>query len=244
MLECRFGLPKPKFSKDRPPLFQMKRVSSPFRKLLQGRISGVLSSCILLGSGSSVTMRAQGDLPLMPVSPQSGGLSLRMADPSGSPAPLPLGADSGANGLSDLLPSFPSVPPGPILPDEPDLFELNMRRRVNPTLVPDGPNPTEDAAVSLDLRHRFQIARARAMEDPAVREALAASKNVRTDRELRAALRRHYTLLFARIRALDSSLESLVKERETAALAPLVEAFPRANSSVSKESAAVASKGR
>jgi hypothetical protein len=167
-----------------------------------------------------------------------------MADPSLAPAPLPLSSDSGANGLSDLLPSFPAVPPTPILPDEPDLFELNMRRRVNPTLVPDGPNPTEDAAVALDLRHRFQVARARALEDPAVREALAASKTVHTDRELRAALRRHYSLLFAKIRALDSSLESLIKERERAALAPLGEAIPRTNPPASKEAAAAAGRLR
>jgi hypothetical protein len=59
------------------------------------------------------------------------------------------------------------------------------------------------------------------MNEPEIQGALAAAQKARSDREFREAMRTHYTLLFARMRQLDSSLESLIQERETAALAPL-----------------------
>lgn len=96
-----------------------------------------------------------------------------------------------------------------------------MRKRENPSLVPYGPNPTEASAVALNKRHRYQAARSQAMNAAEVQGALAAAQKARTDREFRESMRSHYTLLFARMRQLDPSLESLIHERETAALAPL-----------------------
>ncbi len=153
--------------------------------------------------------------------PQSGAKFLRPPDPSSLPPPLPLPAERRATGSLDLLPSFPSNTPPSNTPNDLNILDLIMRKRENPSLVPDGPNPTEDAALALNKRHRYQAARSHAMNEPQVQGALAAAQKARSDREFREAMRNHYTLLFARMRQLDGSLESLIQERETAALAPL-----------------------
>jgi hypothetical protein len=62
-----------------------------------------------------------------------------------------------------------------------------------------------------------------------------ASQKARTDRELREFLRQHYTLLFKKIRSLDPSLESLVKERERAALEPLEDGVAKRAAAVGKK---------
>jgi hypothetical protein len=145
-------------------------------------------------------------------------------DPSTLPAPLPLPPEPSAPSALDLLPSFPPAAPAA------DFLDLVLKKRQNPSLVPDGPNPTEDAALALDKRHRYQTARVRAMNDPDILEALSLAQKARSDRELRAAMRRHYTLLFAKMRKLDHSLETLIQEREKMALGPLEEKMTRATS--------------
>ena len=150
---------------------------------------------------------------------KGGSTFVQPPDPSTIPAALPLPPEPSGPSSLDLLPSFP---PGPSSP-EADFLDLVMKKRQNPSLVPDGPNPTEDAALALDKRYRYQTARFHALNDPDIQEALAASKKARTDRELRAAMHKHYTLLFAKMRKLDPSLEALIKEREAAALGPLEE---------------------
>ena len=153
-------------------------------------------------------------------------------DPSRIPLSLPLTKNSGDSNSLDLLPSFPPVSQDPVREPKaaskgsrlsPDLLDFVLRKRENPLLVPDGPNPTEDAAVALDKRHRYQVARTQAQNDPEVREALLKAQHARTDRELREAMRTHYALLFSVMRKFDSSLESLIKDREASALAPLSE---------------------
>ncbi len=151
-------------------------------------------------------------------------------DPSTIPAPLPLPPEPANNAL-DMLPGFSPLPTGADLP------EFTIRRRENPSLVPDGPNPTEAAALALNQRYHFQNARARALLDPEVQEALALAQKAPTDRSLRDAMRLHYKLLFAKMRRLDSSLESLIAEREKEALAPLQERFPRTDAAPAKAGA-------
>ena len=173
---------------------------------------------------STASMFAENDSGRPPSSqgvPQSGAKFVQPPDPSSLPPPLPLPGERRATGSLDLLPSFPSNTPASNTPNDLNILDLIMRKRENPSLVPDGPNPTEDAAVALNTRHRYQSARSRALNEPEVYGALAAAQKALTDREFREAMRRHYTLLFARMRQLDGSLESLIHERETAALAPL-----------------------
>jgi hypothetical protein len=69
--------------------------------------------------------------------------------------------------------------------------------------------------------------KARVMAEPEVSAALQASKKAATDREMRLALKRHYELLFARMREIEPALESLIMERETEAQAALRELLPR-----------------
>lgn len=141
-------------------------------------------------------------------------------EPENLPAPLPLPPEPSAAMRLDLLPAFPS---NPAPAEDLDLPSFNFKRRDNLSMVPDGPNPTEEAALSLAKRQKFQEARRQALNDPSVRDALTASQKARTDQELRHSLRQHYTLLFKKIIALDPSLEALVREREKVALEPLAD---------------------
>lgn len=109
--------------------------------------------------------------------------------------------------------------------DEPS--DVEIRRRARPDLLPDGPNPTEEAAVALKNRIRYRALKARVIAEPEVMAALDAAKKASNDREMRAAFRLHYELLFARMRELDPSLESLIAEREIEANASLKVALPR-----------------
>jgi hypothetical protein len=171
--------------------------------------------------------------PGSPGSPGSRNRQDRKNPPAESlPAPLSLPPEPSAAPRLDLLPAFP---PGPSPAEAPDLPSFNFKRRDNLSLVPDGPNPTEEAALALVKRQKFQEARRQALNDPAVRDALNAAQKARSDRELRELLRQHYTLLFKKIRALDPSLESLVKERENAALEPLADGIASRAAAVGKK---------
>ncbi len=106
-------------------------------------------------------------------------------------------------------------------------MEVDLRKRANTALVPDGPNPTEDAALQLRDRVRYRELKARVMMRPDVRSSLEAVSSARSDRELREAWRQHYAYFFAAMRSLDKSLEPLIAQREKEALTPLQERLPR-----------------
>ncbi len=147
-----------------------------------------------------------------------------MLGPGGGPSS---GATRASNNSLGPLPEFPSdlkpIAPGPSA----EFPGVEMRRRARPDLLPDGPNPTEEAAIALKDRIRFRSLKARVMVEPEVSAALQASKKASTDREMRLALKRHYELLFARMREIEPALESLIVERQTEAQAALRELLPR-----------------
>lgn len=177
---------------------------------------GVLFFLAILAQSSLISAGNESEnAPPAPQEPKLPAKFVPPPDPSSLPssllAPLP---NVGQSSL-DLLPSFPGEKVGS------NMLDFVVKKRDNPSLVPDGPNPTEDAAISLNKRHRYQTARYQAMNDSEVQEALIASQKARTDRELRESLRKHYTLLFAKIRKLDPTIESLIREREAAAMSPL-----------------------
>jgi len=206
-------------------------------------VSSVTILSLCLGSHSLLAQNepAKGTGAELPQKSES--KFIRSAEPARLPLSLPGAADSNNLSPLDLLPSFP---PGAQetsrLPKTSgggsnaasDVLDFVLHKRANPSLIPDGPNPTEDAAVALNKRHRYQSARAQAQNDPDVREALLSAQKAHTDRELREAMRTHYTLLFALIRKLDPSLESLIKEREVAAFGPLNEPTRAAVSRIKK----------
>jgi hypothetical protein len=166
----------------------------------------------------------QGDLPLPAGrSPESSG-QLRLqraappnlrADPFPEPAPLTLPPEPAP---------FPSFPPRSTAPDPP---EVDLRKRANASLVPDGPNPTEDAALQLRNRVRYRELKARALARPEVRSSLETVSKARSDRELREAWRQHYACFFRAMRAMDKTLEPLLAQREKEVLTPLQEKLPR-----------------
>lgn len=147
-----------------------------------------------------------------------------MLGPGGGPSP---GSNRPSNNSLGPLPEFPSDLK-PIAPEPSAEFPgVEMRRRSRPDLLPDGPNPTEEAAAALKDRIRFRSLKARVLAEPEVSAALQASSKASTDREMRLALKRHYELLFARMREIEPALESLIMEREKEARAALREFLPR-----------------
>lgn len=165
--------------------------------------------------------RAQADLPL-PGARGTGGAGARElqlpafpADPFSVPAPLPLPPEPSP---------FPSFPP---VGGESTPPEIDLRKRANASFIPDGPNPTEDAAAQLRDRVRYRELKARALARPEVRSSLEAVQKARSDAELREAWRQHYNRFFFAVRALDKSLEPLIAQRESEALAPLHEKLAR-----------------
>ena len=72
-----------------------------------------------------------------------------------------------------------------------DLSDVDIRRRARPDLLPDGPNPTEEAAIALKERIRYRVLKARVISEPEVTAALDAAKKAPSYREMRAAFRRH-----------------------------------------------------
>jgi len=179
---------------------------------------------------------------LMPPPPE-----IALGDPASAPAELQLQPDpsnvrsvsrpptllDGLPAFKDNLDNFPRTGPNDPrnesldLPVEPNFAELKLIRRGNPILVPDGPNPTEDAARELNARMRFRDAKIRAMKDPEVQASLLEAQKARSDREMREALRRHYTRLFSLMRASDGTLSKLIQERERETMAPLIEKLSR-----------------
>ena len=189
-------------------------------KLLHPLILTAFSSVAALFFSASAAL-AQADLPL-PAARGAGSRGARElqrpalpADPFSVPAPLPLPPEPSP------FPSFPSVE------REPNPLEIDLRKRANTSLVPEGPNPTEDAAVHLRDRVRYRELKARALARPEVRSSLEAVQKARSDGELREAWRQHYARFFTAVRALDKSLEPLIAQRESEALAPLQEKLAR-----------------
>lgn len=172
-------------------------------------------------------LKAQTDLPLPKLRGTEAGAPLPLqrpappaatesrSDPFSVPAPLPLPPDP---------PPFPSFPP---LTNDFGPVDIDLRKRASTALVPDGPNPTEDAALQLRDRVRYRELKTRAMARPEVRSSLEAVHKARSDRALREAWRQHYHCLFSTLRTLDKSLEPLIAQREKEALAPLLETLPR-----------------
>lgn len=194
----------------------------------------VLSAAPLLGVAAVFCVshhshaQKQEAAPPVPAQIKPNATFVQPPDPSTISVPPPVSTEPLPNALPDFPPSLNLLPPGTAGGTE--ALGFTMRRRENPSLVPDGPNATEEAASALDRRCRYQTARARALSDPLVEQALSEAKKARTDRELREAMRKHYQLLFAKMRSLDGALEPLITEREAAALEPLIEKFPRTQS--------------
>lgn len=123
---------------------------------------------------------------------------------------------------SSLLPLIPekdsqnsgNAPLAP-LGDLPD-FDLETRRPDAPR--PDGPNRTEEAAVRLSQRILFRVTKSKALLLPEVKAPLEASKRAKSDRELRALLKEHYQLLFAKMATMQPSLSAMIQEQRQTAL--------------------------
>jgi hypothetical protein len=190
-------------------------------KLLLRLVLPAFSSVAVLFFSASAAL-AQADLPLPAVRSTEGGgarelqSSALQSAPFSPPAPLSLPPEPSP------FPSFPSDV------GVPNPLEFDLRKRAGTSLIPEGPNPTEDAALQLRDRVRYRELKARALARPEVRSSLEAVQKARSDGELREAWRQHYARFFSAVRSLDRSLEPLIAQREREALLPLLEKLPRA----------------
>lgn len=177
----------------------------------QGKPKDAASKPASSGFGLGIGAGLLGE-PRLILGPGGGGLGAPSGRSSNALGPLPE--------VSSDLKFIPA--PGASEPSD-----VDIRRRARPDLLPDGPNPTEEAAVALKERIRYRVLKARVISEPEVVAALEAAKKAPSDREMRAAFTRHYELLFARMRELDPSLEKLIAEREAEASLALRVALPR-----------------
>ncbi len=195
-------------------------------KLFPALVSPAFFSVAVLYFSAAAAL-GQTDLPLPSARGAEGGSARELqrpappspavlqTDPFSVPAPLPLPPEPAP------FPSFPPVSPDPYP------LELDLRKRASTSLIPEGPNPTEDAALQLRDRVRYRELKARVLAQPEVRSSLEAVQRARSDGALREAWRRHYALFFPAMRVLDKSLEPLIAQREKEALSPLAEKLPR-----------------
>lgn len=86
------------------------------------------------------------------------------------------------------------------------------RERGRTTLLP------PKTATDLDLRIRYRKARAAAERDGAVIAAWEDSRKAHTDYAKREALKRYYTLIRAKVLAVDKGVSPMVEERHTYAM--------------------------
>lgn len=168
-----------------------------------------------------------GFLPLAIQAQSPSGLGLSLDSPrSGAPASaLFPGAELPSKDILPLLPQGVSdAPDGQPMADLPE-FDLSTRKPDAP--VPSGPNRTEEAAIQLAQRIRFRKIKADVLANPEVKAALDSSKLAKTDREMRSLLRKHYDLLFTKMKATDPSLSEMIQEQYSLALTPLKQTIAR-----------------
>lgn len=138
----------------------------------------------------------------------------------------------------DLMPAQPTqtlpAPSTPISETEPSLIPeaptTNPKSRgsaIEPPSrigVPEGKekkqkkSATEISNNELQTRIRFRQAKTRALGDPAIQAEWDKSVVAHTDFEKRAALKRFYTMLYARMGKLDGTLKKEIDERQRVSL--------------------------
>jgi hypothetical protein len=124
--------------------------------------------------------------------------------------------------LDDPVP-LPSPPPS-LIPDDiptgtkrPSPANPPARGKQSPAVKP------QATAADLDLRIRYRKARSVAETNEKVRAAWDDSRAARTDYAKRAALKRYYELLYAKMLTVDRDIAPLVDQRRKAGIATLTQ---------------------
>ena len=127
----------------------------------------------------------------------------------------------------DLMPAQDTTTPLPVttepalIPETPDSTTkpggsaIEEPKKKEAKESKEKPNKTEAAADEMATRVRFRQAKTRALKDPAVQAEWAKSERAHTDFEKRAALKRYYTLLYARMQSIDGSLKKEIATHQT-----------------------------
>lgn len=122
----------------------------------------------------------------------------------------------------DLMPAEDTtIPPAEstLIPEMIEPVEKPQGTEIpQPTKPAEPANRTAIAANLLETLVRFRNVQNRVVKEPAVQAEWDTSESARTDYEKRAALRRYYQLLYARMEKIDGSLKPLIEERREVAL--------------------------
>ena len=134
-------------------------------------------------------------------------------------------------------PAQPSPAPAPdslsLIPDAPPPLEKPPGRSgsggsragaVNPIKK----NKTEVAVQDYSQRIKFREAKTKAERDEKIQAELETADAAKTDEEKRAALKRYYKLLYAKILKIDGSLKKLVAQRQEQSMKQLDQSNVRA----------------
>lgn len=112
----------------------------------------------------------------------------------------------------------------PLIPEAPSPVEKKPARKSGagePETAQPNPvkkNKTEAASNDFAERIKFREAKTKALRDDKVQAEAALAQVAKTDEEKRAALKRYYTLLYAKILKIDGSLKKIVSERQAESL--------------------------
>ena len=128
-----------------------------------------------------------------------------------SAVPVPDSSQSAPTLQQTPAPLFPSENPPPIVDKPPRSSGTNRGAATqNP---PVKMNKTAESIQSIADNIAYRKAKTKALRDENVAQALADSDAAKTDQDKRAALKRYYTLLAAKILKIDGSIKKLVDTR-------------------------------
>ena len=120
-----------------------------------------------------------------------------------------------------LIPDTPVPVQKPTYREKPSSYGGEGQSRPRNDFMPIKKNKTETNTDDIADRIKFREAKTKALRDEQVQEQWAVFESQKSDEEKRVALRKYYTLLYARILKINGSIKKLVSLREAESLKQL-----------------------
>jgi hypothetical protein len=123
-------------------------------------------------------------------------------------------------GRMQVAPGAAPAAPAPAVEPEVTLIPEQIPQNAKPAPAPkaEAKSKTEENAEELMERIHFREAKVKAEREPKVQAEWESAKKAKTDYDKREALKRYYTLLYARILKIDGSVKKTAELRQAAAL--------------------------
>lgn len=141
--------------------------------------------------------------------------------PDAQPNPAPAGvAPAVVPGAQPSPTPLSLIPETPASTSRPHRSSSSAPAAAGPA-APVRKNKTEANTQDVADRVKFREAKTKALRDEKIQEQLSLAEAAKTEPEKRAALKRYYLLLYARILKIDGSIKKLVSQRQEQSLKQL-----------------------